>query len=85
MGSPEAAVIIISNIPPRRYFKVDPGNDILALQAELLAVANDTVANLISPDLSSIAGLIVAEQPDWGAINVALTATGVTRPYVQQS
>ena len=85
MGSEEAAVIIIGNIPPNRPLQSGTGDDIAALANECLALANDWLANVLDANLTPIAVAVSATPQNWGAANNAINALGVSRPYVQQS
>ena len=80
-----AALIIISNVPPNRELPKGRGHDIVALSVECQGLANDVIAEAIDLDLTDIADAVSATPQDWAAANVAITALGVTRPYVQQS
>lgn len=81
----DAAVIIITNIPPNRPLQSGAGDDIAALAAECLALANDVIANVIDANLTPLAAAVSATPQNWGAANGAINALGVSRPYVQQS
>lgn len=81
----DAAVIIITNIPPNRPLQSGSGDDIEALAGECLALARDVIAKVLDANLTPIANAVSATPQNWGAANVAINALGVTRPYVQQS
>ena len=85
MGSEEAAVIIIGNIPPNRELPKSAGSDIVALSIECQGLANDVLNDVIDLDLMPIANAVSATPQNWAAANLAITALGVARPYVQQS
>jgi len=80
-----AAATIIINIPPNRPLQSGAGDDIAALAAECLALANDVIANVLDANLTPLAAAVSATPQNWGAANSAINALGVSRPYTQQS